>query len=45
MTQERENTSSSSLLTRMDYTIDGNLITAYYDAAHKLVFVLDGPRI
>jgi len=42
MTQERENTSSSSLLTRMDYTIDGNLITAYYDAAHKLVFVLDG---
>ncbi|MDE6571001.1 MAG: hypothetical protein K2L95_02160 [Alphaproteobacteria bacterium] len=41
MTQERENTSPSSLLTRMDYTIAGNDITAFYDAAHKLVLVLD----
>ena len=28
-------------LTPEEYNIAGNVFTAYYDAAHKLVFVLD----
>lgn len=41
MTNARENVAPTNLLTPRDYHIAGNDITAYYDAANKLVFVLD----
>ncbi len=41
MTTERENINTTHQLTPRDYDIAGNVITAYYDAAGKLVFVLD----
>jgi len=39
MPAERENI--SSILTPADYDIGGNALRAYYDARHKLVFVID----
>ncbi|MBQ0013407.1 MAG: hypothetical protein KBS86_02470 [Proteobacteria bacterium] len=41
MISARENISSSNKLKPTEYTIAGNVLRAYYDSEHKLIFVID----